>query len=156
MISNESLSQDLLKSLPRDQIKKVMIDQDCDIDGEFLGFLSIYKSLSEIIPEHFTMVDIGCAYNPQCYYFQKHKRYIAVDNHKKEIFKTDNVEHFTCGVSRFIDYFVPILNLNMKETFAIMNYVPLSDNHKAKVRRTFENIYCYYPHSDNVILIPRV
>ena len=65
-----TIEQELLKIIPKEQIDKVFNQKLCDIDEEFLGFLNQYKALSSLIPKHFTVIDLGCAYNPQCFYFE--------------------------------------------------------------------------------------
>jgi hypothetical protein len=136
---------DLLGKLPKEQIEKVFHQKYCDIDPEFLGFLHIYKALSEIIPRHWTVVDLGCAYNPQCFYFLNHKSYLAVDIDKIEKFQSPNCILYNKSIQEFIREDTPSLNLS--ETFAILNYVPLSNT--KSVRETFNNLYIYYPSGGN-------
>ena len=135
----------LLSLIPQEQIDRVFDQKYCDIDIEFMGFIDIYKKLSEIIPKHFTVVDLGCAYNPQCFYFKDHKKYIAVDISDCEKFKSDNCEIFNKSIEDFIKEDISDLNLN--ETFAICSYVPPwgGDNRKM-VREAFQNQFIYYPH----------
>lgn len=138
------MERDLVKLLPKDQIERVLNQEMCDIDLEFLGFTDIYYHLSQIIPKHFTVVDLGCAYNAQCFYFTDHKKYIAVDVTMNEVFKSDNC----ILVNRSIQAFIKFNNgrLNLDETFAICSYVPpwYNDNTKL-VRETFKNCFVYYP-----------
>lgn len=149
MKNSESIIHlDLLAELPKDQIKKVFHQDICDIDPEFLGFLHIYKALSEIIPKHWTIIDLGCAYNPQCFYFTEHKQYIAVDNDKIEKFKAPNCTIYETNIENFIFSDLNDLiekDLNLNETFAILNYVPLREEGYLYVKVIFRNLYVYYP-----------
>lgn len=136
----------ILQFLPADQIQRVLNQRYCDIEPCFMGFTDIYKSLSEIIPAHFTVVDLGCAYNPQCFYFLKHKKYISVDAWEgTERFKSPNCEIFEMSIEEFIKAHVG--SLDLEETFAICSYVPPwgGDNMKM-VRDAFINVFTYYPH----------
>lgn len=54
----------LYDMLPPDQIERVMMKQDCDIDATFLGFIEVYRALASIIPHHWTVIDLGCTYAP--------------------------------------------------------------------------------------------
>lgn len=135
----------LFELLPKKQVERVLHQTDCDIDPEFMGFTDIYERLSEIIPRHFTIVDLGCAYNPQCFFFTEHKKYIAVDISDCEKFKSDNCLIYHKSIEDFIEQ--DISGLNLDETFAICSYVPPwgGDNGKM-VRETFHNLFIYYPH----------
>lgn len=138
----------LLKLIPPDEVKRVLGQPDCYIDLSFLGFIEIYENLSQIIPQHFTIVDLGCAYNTQCYYFTQHKAYIGVDVEDTIRFKAPNCELFTGTIKKFIDTQLDTLDLD--ETFAICSYVPPWYDHDCEfVRKTFKNIFCYYPHNKN-------
>lgn len=55
--------------MPQDQIDRVFGYHECDITPEFLGFTEVYLHLSCIIPTHWTVVDLGCAYAPQAFLF---------------------------------------------------------------------------------------
>ena len=78
-MTNEETSLMIYNMIPEDQKRAVFGQERCEIEPEFLGFVKIYKNLSEIIPKHFTVIDFGCAYNPQSFLFKDHKQFIAVD-----------------------------------------------------------------------------
>lgn len=149
MDENEKISRALFAMLPPDQINRVMGQKWQDISPEFLGFVDIYKALSEIIPKHFTIVDLGCAANAQCFLFQEHKKYIAVDNFPcTEKFISSNCVIYEMSIKCFIKIYVK--DLFLPETFAICSYVPPwgGDNMKM-VRDNFRNVFTYYPHGGN-------
>ncbi len=117
-----TVEQELLQLIPKDQIDTVLGQEWCDIDLSFLGFVTTYKYLSMLIPKNFTVINLGCAYNPQCYYFKDHKRYIAVDASKCLKFKAENCDIFEMTIHQFIESYKTQFDIN--ETFVICNYVP--------------------------------
>jgi hypothetical protein len=141
---NQTLTKELMKIIPKQELQRVLNQNECDIDGEFLGFVEYYYHLSRVIPKHWTVIDLGCAYNPQCYYFSDHKKYVAVDLYANEIFKTNNCDIYKMSIQDFISEHLG--TYNTKETFAICTFVPPwhGDNSKI-VRDAFENIFVYYP-----------
>ena len=76
------------------------------------------------------------------------------DDHKTERFKPDNCEIFEMPIEEYIENHIS--KLDLKECFAICNYVPSwGGDNKKMVRETFENCYVYYPHSEGNILLKR-
>src|ERR1035437_8781883 len=88
-------NSELLSIIPEEQFKHVMSGLMVDIGCEFLGFVDIYKNLSAIIPKHFTVIDLGCAFAPQAFFFKDHRKYVGVDDtlSADERFHADNTEH---------------------------------------------------------------
>ena len=146
---HRKINNGLLRLLPKDQADRVFNQKMADIEPDFLGFVDIYYHLSKIIPLHFTVVDLGCAYNPQCFYFTEHKEYIAVDSFEDtERFKADNCTIYEMTIKEFI--LKHILSLNIEETFAICSYVPPWHNDNMELtRKYFKNVFTYYPHGGN-------
>lgn len=134
----------LLRQIPKEQIDEVF-NSKVDIDFEFIGFTDIYEALSKIIPKHWTIVDLGCAYNPQCFYFKNHKAYLAIDIPDFTIkrFKTENCQILEMTIQNFI-VSPEFENLDLRETFAICSYVP-DDSARNLARQKFPNLYVYYP-----------
>lgn len=161
---NEMLSQHLLADI----ISKEEIDRvfggtaSAEIGPEFLGFLVPYKMLSEIIDEEYIVIDIGCGYNPQSYFFDRHKQYIAISpkfdpapeiaHWKPELFSgPDNCTIVETDARGFIEDHLPDIlpdGYTLNDCFTICNYVPLSDEDSELVRKTFKNIYNFYPTSN--------
>ena len=109
-----------------------------------------YYMLSKMIPKDWTVIDFGCAYNAQSYFFQNHARHIAIEPEWKntdfrfEYFRAPRTEIlFTTGQD-FINDILPNMNLNIDKTFAICNYVP-SGACNLLVRQTFKNVFTFYP-----------
>lgn len=144
MSDYESINNELytiLRTRYPEQCERVFNSYRCDIDPTFLGFVHTYYYLSKLIPKHFTVIDLGCAFSPQGYYFTDHKRYIGVDIGGLEgRFIFSNTKH---EVSR-IDDFVKSCTEDLLESFAVCNYVPLRDY--KLVGNTFPNMYIFYPH----------
>ena len=147
--TNHNLSVQLYYSLPGEQRREVITAENkCDLEPCFMGFIDTYYYLSLLIPKDWTIIDIGSAYAPQCYYFRDHAKYIAVEPPSKiKLFHMDNTEIYRQTAKQFINDILPKLNLDMDKTFAICSYVPewYGENPRALARRVFKNLYCYYP-----------
>ena len=138
---------DVLNLIPMEEVKRLFkknYRMDGNICPEFMGFTRVYKSLLDIVPKHFTIIDLGCCYAAQCYYFKDYKQYIGVDVEDEERFATENTTHYEMSIQKFIKEVLPKLHLNLKECFAICSYVP-DDNATELARHTFPNILVYYP-----------
>ena len=143
----ELATKELLELIPKQELDEVLKQPICDIEPCFLGFVDTYKALSDLIPKHFTVIDLGCGFNPQSFFFKDHLKYIAVDSFQNtKRFMTDNCTFYEMDISDFIEKHISDFYLD--ETFAIMNYVPLwgRNNHNELVRKHFKNLFVYYPH----------
>ena len=142
---HEDANKELLSLISPEEMDRVLNQkQMCDIDPRFLGFVGTYKFLSLMIPKHFTVIDFGCAYSPQCYFFSSHNKYIGIDLFDNEKFKTENTTHFVGTISDWIE--VNIKDIDIDTTFAICNYVPnWHDKNIEIVNKNFKNVYSYYP-----------
>lgn len=136
--------------MPRDQIDRVLGQEQCDIDPSFLGFTDIYLALATIIPKHWTIIDLGCAYAPQAIIFAKHKAYIGVDlpsDQGRERFSAANTTHYSMSIAEFIEKHAA--EFDHARTFAICSYVPPWHNDNLELaRHAFKNVFTYYPASD--------
>lgn len=139
----------LYRMLPPDQIERVFASDMCDIEPEFLGFVGAYERLAEMIPTHWTVIDLGCAYAPQAYFFRDHAAYIGVDlGPVDRRFSAPNTTHLTMPIHEFCAN--SIAGLDIKTTFAICSYVPPWHGDNMKVaRETFENVFTFYPAGDS-------
>lgn len=128
--------------IPGAERKRILSQDDCELEFDFLGFTEVYISLSKIIPLHFTVIDFGCYLAAQCYCFAEHKKYIGVDVVTMERFSLENTTHYTMSIQRFIDEHKG--DYPIDTTFAICSYVP---DFKATelVRNTYKNVFSYYP-----------
>ena len=141
--------------IPDKEMERVMMsDASAEIctDNLMCGGATYYY-LSRMIPKDWTVIDVGCAYNPQSYLFQGHKRHIAIEpkwldkDFHFEYFQAPNTELLFMTGQEFIENMLPTLNLDLNKTFAICNYVPewYGENPMELVRHTFHNCYVYYP-----------
>lgn len=137
-----ALFRELQTACP-DQCQSVL--NDSDIDPWFLGFVSTYLLLSKLIPTHWKVVDFGCAYAPQAWYFRQHKKYIGVDYEPADHrFRFPNTEHYQGAIA---DVFPAVLSAHDPQgIFAICNYVPSEQTRL--VREHFPNCFVFYPHGD--------
>jgi len=133
---NDNLVIELYKKYPK-MFKEVLKQSNCDIDGTFIGFVDTYYYLSKIIPRSWTVVDFGCAYNPQSYYFREHKAFIGVDFEIKKKFHFENTDLFEGRIADYLKQQPPT-----NKVFAICNNVPSSDSRL--VRRYYPNCFVYY------------
>lgn len=157
---SDDINKYLLEIIPEEELDRVFGQEYCDITPEFMGFVSTYYHLSQIIPEHWTVIDFGAAYNPQSYFFTKHKKYIAVEVNKFfmgdtsnkiewisfEMFQPDNCEIYQMTTGDFIKKHLED-DYDLEETFAICNYVPpwYEEDSGELVRKYFPNAYVFYP-----------
>lgn len=140
----EEINSDLFKMLPADQKKRVFNSDMGDIDGEFLGFVNFYHHLSRIIPKEWIVIDLGCAYAPQSFYFEGHVEYVGVDLLVKERFCGVNSVFYEMSIEQFISKHLHEYDLD--KTFAICSYVPPWGGDNAKmVRDAFKNCFVFYP-----------
>lgn len=140
--------------IPDDEWKRVMksgASAEIDINNCCCGFGGrTYYNLSKMIPKDWTIIDFGCAYNPQSYLFTQHARHIAIEppqgdsDFHFEFFKAPNTELLFMTGQDFLDNELHKYDLDLNKTFAIVNYVP-SGVCNLRVRETFHNLWCYYP-----------
>lgn len=148
----------LWSMIPAEEKKRVFKGTaSAEIEPEYLGNIFTYENLAAIIPLEWTVIDIGCSYNPQAYLFQNHLRHIAVDypddfNKPGENFDAFKVFRFTTPNCKL--YEIPIQDfvkkhideLDLDTTFAICNWVPDREAMEL-VRKTFPNLFVMYPAS---------
>lgn len=138
----------LLTKFPQDMVDLVFSGETPDIDYEFVGFVNVYAYLSKIIPRHWTIIDLGCAYAPQCWYFRKHKRYIGVDMYNGPRFFVENTKHVIMDIRdycrmRLFEEFCE--GVTVKPVFAICSYVSGKKEDLDFVHNYFQYSFTYYP-----------
>ena len=151
-MSNRSLElfNYILTNYP-DQITKVFgQDNIVDIEPEFLGFIDIYYNLSQIIDKNYTVIDFGCGYNAQSFYFMEYKKYIGIDYWPDLVrFKAPGTEFHNMDINYYITNNINKFDIN--GTFAICSYVPNLDYDL--IKHTFKNMFIFYPTAPNNIRI---
>lgn len=139
----------LMGKIPQKEKDRVFGQKLCDIDGEFVGFIEPYEALSRLIPKDWTIFDFGCGYNPQCYFFNEHKAYYAIEPVSEEcdeIFCAKNTIIHRCTTGEFLKNTFPKLNLHINKCFAIVNNVPnwYDEDSIKLVHDVFRNCYTFY------------
>lgn len=153
--TNEHITHWLLQQLPRAQWDQIM-EQDyyaaSQIDQTFLGFVDVYYHLAAIIPTHWTIVDLGCAYAPQAFAFKHFTQYIGVDIDTPHRFHAPNTTHYSMRIGDFLK--THGADFNPRETFAICSYCPMwGEKTTEHIRTFFPNLFVYYPHGGERILL---
>lgn len=133
---NNNLAVDLAENYPK-MFREVVEQEMCDIDGSFLGFVDVYYYLSKVIPKNWTVVDFGCAYNPQSYYFKDHLAFTGVDKWIKKRFHFKNTVLFEGTIKDYLKQKPPT-----QKVFAICNNVPSEETEL--VRKYYPNCFIYY------------
>ena len=167
------LTQELLtgiKKLWPEEYKRIYnkVMGNGDIDPTFVGFIDIYEALSRVIPKHFTIFDVGCAYAFQAYYFREHVKYVGIDSAPStdeeraqypytECFDIDSRFQMPGSVyyPKSIHGTEDLFEIKEKEAgsgpcFAICSYVPGGVG--GFVRHVFPNCFVYYPASSKEYL----
>jgi len=133
---NGNLACELAEKYP-EMFREVLEQDMVDIDGTFLGFVDTYYYLSKLIPTSWIIVDFGCAYNPQAYFFRKHRAFIGVDTGIRKRFHFENTELFNGTITDYLKQ-KPL----KEKVFAICNNVPSAET--SLVREYYPNCYIYY------------
>lgn len=140
---------ELFKLIPREKINKIFTTSQtvgAECDHTFLGFEEIYKAVTLFVPKDKIIIDFGCAYAFQSWYFRDYRKYIGVDNGVRcqDVLETENSEFYFMSIQEFIRKIFPILGYRKEEMFAICSYVP-DEEAREMVRKCF--LYClvYYP-----------
>lgn len=135
--------------IPKEELERVFRDSDsasAEMDDSFLCFEDEYEYVLENTNPSDTIIDLGCAYNPQCWYFKDYERYIAVDlpmfNNVR--FDNGNVEFYIMSIQKFIKEELPKLNLDLNNVVAVCNAVPDEEARKM-VLDTFPRHFVAYP-----------
>lgn len=144
---NAALLADLRANAP-DQLQRVLAWPLCDIEPMFLGFVHTYEKLAREIPRDWTVLDLGCAYAAQSWFFRKHKAYVGVDFLEAAArFQFANGKIITGDIRRFLDLYESGGSGIAAPVFAILNYVPAPADVTRRVERLFPHRYVYYPES---------
>lgn len=140
---------ELYKIIPRDKIDHVFeaserVGAECDFT--FLGFEDVYKAVTLFVPKDKIIVDLGCSYAFQAWYFKDYKRYIGIDCGIRDgvVLETDNSNFYFTTIQDFIKNILPTLYYDLTEIFAICSYVPDKEARQL-VRETFPFCLVYYP-----------
>ena len=145
---HDEASKRLLGMLPQDQMDRVFASDLCDIGPDFLGFVGIYDRLAQIIPLSHVVVDLGCSYAAQAFFFNRHFRYIGVDllTPVEARFAALNTCHYQTTIREFLAGDIAA-SLDRRGCFAICSYVPpWGDDNLKLAREAFEHVFTFYPY----------
>lgn len=130
----------LYKSLYGEKFLYDLLIQDkCEVDYEFPGFMDFYYHLSQIIPYDHTVLDLGCYIGLQSIYFRNHIAYIGVDSTPMITANLPNTTYHLLDINEFLNSMPTSLD---SKIFAICSYVPIDT---LRIRQMFSNVFCYYP-----------
>lgn len=136
---------DLIKQIPKELIDKMFENADIDVDYTFLCFEEVYKAVTEFVPKDTIIIDFGCAYAFQSWYFKDYKKYIGVEiqGNENSVLKLDNSEFYFMSIQEFISEFDK-LGYDKEKVFAVCSYVT-DKQARQTVRENFPNCLVYYP-----------
>lgn len=139
---------DLYKKIPRELLNKLFESSKCsaELDFTFLGFEEPYQKVLELVPKDMVIIDLGCSYACQSWYFKEHERYIGVDAFTtgNSVLHTENSEFYFETIQTFIKKTLPALNLDVNHVFAVCSAVPDKEA-RQMVRDTFPHYLDWYP-----------
>ena len=147
---------ELYQLIPKDKLDRIFetsqtVAAECDYT--FLGFEEVYKAVTLFVPKSKVIIDLGCAYAFQAWYFREYRKYIGVDNDCKDVRITlnelgiNNANYFSCSIQKFIEIVFPALPYTLNEVFAVCSYVPDREV-REMVRKFFPHCLVYYPTGD--------
>lgn len=148
---------DLFTLIPKKKLDYLFEHSDAslELDFTFLGFEDIYKDVLNFASKGKTIIDLGCGYAAQSYYFQDHRKYIGVDacGDNDSVIHTENSEFYFTSIQVFIKDVLPTLGIDPRDTFAVCSYVP-DEAARRLVTETFPYCRVYYPGSISVWKLP--
>lgn len=141
---------ELFELIPRDKIKRFFetsktVKAECDFS--FLGFEKVYKAVTLFVPKKKIIIDLGCGYAFQSWYFRNYRKYIGVNISGIDFFETENSEFYRTSIQDFIKDIFPELGYSVNDVFAVCSYVP-DDLARKMVREFFPYCLVYYPYSE--------
>ena len=136
---------ELMNIIPKVEVERVFSGTaGAELDYTFLAFEKVYRGIPNFVPKSKTIIDLGCAYAPQAYYFTEYSGYIGVDVSIPEIyFETPNMKLYEMSIQKFCEKVIDE-KWNLENYFAICSFVP-DDEARRIARETFSNCLVYYP-----------
>lgn len=140
---------ELFKLIPREKIDKIFSESNtasAELDRMFLGFEEVYKAVAMFVPKSKIIIDLGCGYAFQSWYFKDYKKYIGVDCSTSDIdvLKTENSQFFFMSIQEFIKEQFLKLGYKKEDIFAVCSYVP-DEKARMMVKEYFPYCLVYYP-----------
>ncbi len=140
---------ELFKLIPKEKIEhifKISQTAGAELDYTFLGFEDVYKAVTLFVPKSKVIIDLGCGYSFQSWYFKDYKKYIGVDNSVcyADVLEIENSMFYFTNIQNFIKNIFPDIGYSTDEVFAVCSYVP-DENAREMVRKFFPYCLIYYP-----------
>lgn len=140
---------ELFKLIPRDKIDKIFSESNtatAELNYTFLGFEKVYKAVTMFVPKSKIIIDLGCGYAFQSWYFKDYKKYIGVDcsTSYTDVLKTENSQFFFMSIQKFIKEQFLKLEYKKEDIFAVCSYVP-DEKARMMVKEYFPYCLVYYP-----------
>lgn len=144
---------ELFKLIPHEKIKQVFLTSEtagAELDYTFLGFEEVYKAVTLFVPKSKVIIDFGCGYAFQSWYFRDYQKYIGVDYAMSfsDVLETENSMFYFTSIQHFISEEFPQLGIMPENVFAICSYVPDREAREL-VRKAFPYCLVYYPDGGN-------
>lgn len=126
-----------------------------ELDYTFLGFEDVYRDVLNFVPKDKTIIDLGCGYAAQSYYFRENEKYIGVDTcgNNDTVIHTENSEFYFISIQAFIKDVFPALGIDPTDVFAVCSCVP-DKAARELVAETFPYCRVYYPGEISVWKLP--
>lgn len=107
------------------------------------------------VPKDKTIIDLGCSYAAQSYYFRENEKYIGVDacGNNDTVIHTENSEFYFISIQAFIKDVFPALGIDPTDVFAVCSCVP-DKAARELVAETFSYCRVYYPGEISVWKLP--
>ena len=156
--------------IPKSEMNRVFRESysaAAEIGPDFMCFEEPYQAAVRVADKDSIILDLGCAYAPQAYYFSKCKHYIGVDlpmtlpenpfnypNIKPETrFHPDNARFYIMTIQQFIQTVLPKLKLDINHVIAVCSAVP-DVQARQLVIDTFPVHYVSYPGQKTYSTLP--
>ena len=142
MKNYDELLKEVYEKIHENKEEALFKQEDCEIGGDFLGFLENYELLRQIAPADATILDLGCYMAQQVFLFEKYPAYIGVDLDLLKRFSTKNTTHYQKSIQNFLKQEFPALE--GKKEFGIRSAVPDAAA-VAMAEEVCDNILILYP-----------
>lgn len=158
--------------IPQAEVTRVFKESysaSAELDYSFLCFDEPYQTTVRVTDENTIILDFGCGYAAQSFYFTGCKQYIGIDlpmskplekdlmhypNIKPETrFQSDNAQFYIMSIQRFITGVLPSLRLDKERVIAVCSAVPDAQARQLVID-TFPVHYVSYPGLSSDITLP--
>lgn len=151
---------DLFKQIPKEKIVEIFKNSEtagAELDYTFLGFEEIYRIVRDYVPKDRIILDLGCGYAFQSWYFKEYPKYIGVDVlvTERDVLHTENSEYYFMSIQNFLKEIYPDILPDKEKVFAVCSYMP-DDEARKLIEETFPHCLIYYPGEKGVCRIDPV